>query len=171
VNSEACLIKLIKTRKSMDRSNISHANRSAGRQILRIMKKKALFKSKNVVFTFVQSNEEDLQGTDFYRVLVGTGGLEPPTPTMSRWCSNQLSYVPIRRRIIITPLQQYKVLTEFYKPDLQVVKKRCFISDNLSLIFAAASNSKFLACFCISCSSVLRSLANSALDILSASSK
>lgn len=26
--------------------------------------------------------------------LVGTSGLEPPTPTMSRWCSNQLSYAP-----------------------------------------------------------------------------
>ena len=26
--------------------------------------------------------------------LVGTIGLEPTTPTMSRWCSNQLSYVP-----------------------------------------------------------------------------
>jgi hypothetical protein len=26
--------------------------------------------------------------------LVGTSGFEPPTPTMSRWCSNQLSYVP-----------------------------------------------------------------------------
>ena len=28
------------------------------------------------------------------RILVGTIGLEPTTPTMSRWCSNQLSYVP-----------------------------------------------------------------------------
>jgi hypothetical protein len=27
-------------------------------------------------------------------ILVGTSGLEPPTPTMSRWCSNQLSYAP-----------------------------------------------------------------------------
>ena len=27
-------------------------------------------------------------------LLVGTIGLEPTTPTMSRWCSNQLSYVP-----------------------------------------------------------------------------
>ncbi len=26
--------------------------------------------------------------------LVGAIGLEPTTPTMSRWCSNQLSYVP-----------------------------------------------------------------------------
>ena len=25
-------------------------------------------------------------------LLVGASGLEPPTPTMSRWCSNQLSY-------------------------------------------------------------------------------
>ncbi len=27
-------------------------------------------------------------------ILVGASGLEPPTPTMSRWCSNQLSYAP-----------------------------------------------------------------------------
>ena len=27
--------------------------------------------------------------------FVGTGGFEPPTPTLSVWCSDQLSYVPI----------------------------------------------------------------------------
>ena len=32
--------------------------------------------------------------TDQRRVRVGKRGLEPPTPTMSTWCSNQLSYLP-----------------------------------------------------------------------------
>ncbi len=32
--------------------------------------------------------------------LVGAIGLEPTTPTMSRWCSNQLSYAPEEQRIL-----------------------------------------------------------------------
>ena len=27
--------------------------------------------------------------------LVGMSGLEPPTPTLSGWCSNLLSYIPL----------------------------------------------------------------------------
>ena len=35
-------------------------------------------------------------GTRNPLIVVGASGLEPPTPTMSRWCSNQLSYAPKR---------------------------------------------------------------------------
>ena len=33
--------------------------------------------------------------------MVGAIGLEPTTPTMSRWCSNQLSYAPAELGILL----------------------------------------------------------------------
>ena len=38
----------------------------------------------------------------FLPILVGANGLEPSTPTMSRWCSNQLSYAPRKPQILTT---------------------------------------------------------------------
>ncbi len=44
-------------------------------------------------FVAIENHKKSPQMRAFSN-LVGTSGLEPPTPTMSRWCSNQLSYVP-----------------------------------------------------------------------------
>ncbi len=44
--------------------------------------------------------------------LVGSIGFEPTTPTMSRWCSNQLSYEPKKPRIIERVFEEHKPLRE-----------------------------------------------------------
>ena len=43
--------------------------------------------------------------------LVDTSGLEPPTPTMSRWCSNQ------------TELRVYRINKELYRIVVSLRKK------------------------------------------------
>jgi hypothetical protein len=45
-----------------------------------------------------------------FEALVGAIGLEPTTPTMSRWCSNQLSYAPEEAQILSEPFKNGKTL-------------------------------------------------------------
>ena len=57
--------------------------------------------------------------------MVGLSGLEPPTPTLSGWCSNQLSYNPIcARSLQCCKLFGFSSVAIFYEkvPDIKVVE-------------------------------------------------
>lgn len=46
--------------------------------------------------TELRKSNKKSTGLSFGAYLVGLVGLEPMTPTMSTWCSNQLSYNPMQ---------------------------------------------------------------------------
>ena len=48
--------------------------------------------------------------------MVGAIGFEPTTPTMSRWCSNQLSYAPEAVAKIRETIGQSQSVTALYSP-------------------------------------------------------
>ena len=50
--------------------------------------------------------------------MVGTGGLEPPTPRLSSACSNQLSYAPIKIwDVKFQPVGSNRLFTKLVEPD------------------------------------------------------
>ena len=58
-------------------------------------------KPPSVVLRSLISNTKNAALSGILLNLVVASGLEPPTPTMSRWCSNQLSYATILRAGIL----------------------------------------------------------------------
>lgn len=61
--------------------------------------------------------------------MVRLAGLEPVTPTMSRWCSNQLSYSRIVGGIVVKKRGLFKGLIRFllrlliFNPNLSVFEQ------------------------------------------------
>ncbi len=51
-----------------------------------------LFESRSVFVLISDNEKKNPKSTDLGLNMVRLAGLEPVTPTMSRWCSNQLSY-------------------------------------------------------------------------------
>ncbi len=73
-----------------------------------------------------------------FHCLVGPIGLEPTTPTMSRWCSNQLSYGPEELRIL---QKTWRLCNARYNP----VRDEKFLFPAVSAIEAMFSPAQFRA--------------------------
>jgi hypothetical protein len=55
--------------------------------------------------------------------MVGMGGLEPPTPTLSVWCSNQLSYMPQQPKCFYTNNTEDNTRNISFWQELPLTKK------------------------------------------------
>ena len=78
--------------------------------------------------------------------LVGSIGFEPTTPTMSRWCSNQLSYEPKKPRIIERVFEEHKPFRENFLNRRVRGRRSMAPGDAGHVAFTASHHSKTRRC-------------------------
>ena len=67
--------------------------------------------------------------------MVVASGFEPPTPTMSRWCSNQLSYATIENQAEYSNAE-FELINPLKTLNLRAFEALPLIREKLSLIHA-----------------------------------